>query len=121
MTGVLAVIAAGRKRSPITVSADWGVIAGASPQTSASRTVTVPAGNPGVLRIAYTLTEPTPVPSYSINGGSFVSITDGLTITVANGDGVRFRISGGVTSQLDFNVFDNTTSTLVGTFSATIL
>ena len=120
MTGALAVIAAGRKRSPITVSASWGAIIGASPQTSASRTLTVPVGNPGVLRIVYTNVEPTPVPSYSINGGSFVSITDGLTFSVANGDGVRFRISGGALSELAFDVYDNTTNTLVGSFSATI-
>ena len=121
MTGVLAVLTAGRKRLPITVSANWGTIAGSSPQVSASRTLTVPAGNPGVLRLVYTNVEPTPVPSYSINGGSFVAITDGITFSVANGDGVRFRISGGSLSELDFDVFDNTTNTFVGSFSGTII
>lgn len=121
MSAILAVIATGRKVSPITVSPNWGLVSGPSPLTSASRPLTVPAGNPGNLRIVFTSSAGVPVRSYSLNGGSFVSLTDGLVIPVANGDTLAFRITGGSTVEAQWDVYDNTTNTLLGNFSATII
>lgn len=120
MTVALAVVGTGRMPAPITVSANWGSIAGASPQVSAARTLTVPAGNPGILRIAFTGSEGVPVRSYQLNGGSFVSVTDGLTIAVANTNTLAFRVTGGSGVEAQWDVYDNRTGTLVGSFSATI-
>lgn len=121
MSAILAVIATGRKVSPITVSPNWGLVSGPSPLTSASRPLTVPAGNPGNLRIVFTSSAGVPVRSYSLNGGSFVSLTDGLVIPVANGDGLRFRITGGALVEAEWNVYDNRTGDYVGSFSGSII
>lgn len=120
MTVALAVVGTGRMPAPITVSANWGSIAGASPQVSAARTLTVPAGNPGILRIVFASSAGVPVRSYQINGGSFVSVTDGLLIPVANSNTLAFRVTGGSLVEASWNVYDNRTNDYVGSFSGTI-
>lgn len=79
-----------------------------------------PAGNPGILRIVFDSSAGVPVRSYQLNGGSFVSVTDGLLIAVANTNTLAFRVTGGSLVEASWNVFDHKTGTLVGSFSATI-
>lgn len=107
---------------PITVSANWGVgPAGAIPTswTSATRTLTVPSGNPGSLKFSLSQTGDGTA-NYSKNGGGFTPFADGDVISVASGDTLALRnafisIPG---STIAVTVTDNTTHTSIGTWSA---
>jgi hypothetical protein len=103
---------------PITVSADWGVESGASPLVSAARTLTVPAGNPGQLLFTLIFNDATL--EYSINGGAYASVTGGETPTVTNGQTLRFRLTGASLDGANVEVYDNTTDTLVGSWTPSI-
>jgi hypothetical protein len=104
---------------PITVSADWGSDLGASPLSSASRTLTVPSGNPGTIRFEIILNEGTL--EYKKNAAAFAAVTDGATLSVANSDTIQFRYTGSSATGANVEVYDHTTGTLVGSWSATIL
>lgn len=82
---------------------------------SANATLTVPTGNSGILVFhtdtAYTV-------KYSKNGGAFTTIADGGTITVANGDTLKFEALG--LAEYDFvegNVYDQDSGRLVDSIS----
>lgn len=103
MTGVIAALVSGRAIRPITAT-NWGTNNGASPQTSAARALTVPAGNPGNIRLDLSASATF---QYSKNGGAFTTFTDGQPLTVANGDTLAFKATGAA--------FDGGTVTVVDT------
>lgn len=102
MTGVVAAISGLAKVSPITAT-NWGTNNGASPQTSATRSLTVPAGNPGNIRLDSTSSATT---QYSKNAGTFTTFTSGQTLTVANGDTLAFKASGAAFDTASITVVD---------------
>jgi hypothetical protein len=103
--------------SPITVSANWGSDTGAQPVTSAIRTLTVPAGNPG--NIQFTRSPNAGFFDYKKNGGGAVGITHGDTISVANGDTLQFIYTSASPPENDtLTVTDVATATAVGTYAA---
>lgn len=82
---------------------------------SANATVTVPTGNSGVLVFrtdtGYTV-------KYSKNGGAFTTIANGGTVTVANGDTLKFEALA--VAAMDFveaDVFDQDTGQLIDSIS----
>ncbi len=52
-------------------------------------------------------------PEYSLNGGAWTNITEGLTLVLANGDTLAVRETVGLPSSATFNILDNATSALV--------
>lgn len=115
MTGAFVALAGAlRKLRPITVGANWGSSSGSAPITSSAQTLTVPAGNPGTIQFAVSGTSSF---YYKKNAGSFTAITDGATLSVANGDTLQFRFDA-LSSFGDLSVTDYTTGAAVGTWSA---
>jgi hypothetical protein len=83
--------------------------------TTVNATVTVPPGNSGIL-VYYSDTGYTV--QYSVNGGSWTTITDGGTITVTNGQTLKFK--GSSIADMDFieaQVYDQDTAELIDTIS----
>lgn len=105
--------------APITVSADWSSDLGASPLTSATRTFTVPAGNPGVIRFNVVSNDATLDRSY--NSGAYATVTDEGTLSISNSSTLNFRFTGASTDGANVEVYDNTTGDLIGSWTATIL
>lgn len=120
MTGVIAVLAGASKRRPITVSPNWGSDDGPSPVSSVAATLTVPASNPGSLRFVINSSSGGSSQSYSKNGGAPTSFSNGTIITVANGDTLTFAFSGLLGNTGSYTLYDNTTNTVIGTWSASI-
>ena len=112
MSGCLQIMLAASPAS-ITITSNWGTTGpGASPQTSGSRTLTVPGGS-GTIRFDITST-PSGSFEYQLNVGAFTTITDLGTLAVANGDTLRFRLTG-VSDAGTVVIYDNTTNVQVGT------
>lgn len=114
MTGVLAAVAAPRRVvSSITASANWGSTSGAAPGavTSAARTLTVPAGNPGKV-----LLTPSAGAAYSINGGAYTNFAIATIITVTNGQTLTLRFPAATLAGTDvtIDVDDSTTGATIG-------
>lgn len=105
--------------SKITVSSDWGLGSGASPVVSANRTLTVPAGNPGVVRFNIVSNDATL--EYSYNGGGYTTVTDEGTLSVVDTSTLRFRLTGSTADGCDVEVYDNTTGDLIGSWVGSVL
>lgn len=106
---------------PITVNTDWGVVSVVVPgtATSATRTLTKPATNPGNIRLDLVDGGTGGTKQYSKNAGAWTTYTNGTTLTVANGDTLAFRDSGMTTANTStVTVVDTTKNTTVGSFSA---
>lgn len=105
MTGILGIIGCLTAR-PITASGSILTSGPApGPVISSAIALTVPVGNPGQIKftgVSHTTTEFT----YSKNGGANTAITEGLIVSVANGDSISTRISGGA-------ALDNAVATIV--------
>ena len=110
----------------ISLSALFGTTtASTSLVTTATITVTVPAGNSGRLRLTNTRLDDTPNATmlYSINGATFVAFatTGGevVDIVIANAETLRFRMSGataGASNTSIVNIQDlSAASTLIDT------
>jgi hypothetical protein len=103
----------------ITVDANWGANSSATPVLSATRTVTVPSGNPGVLTIGMALSAGGN-PTYKKNAGANTAVTDGMTLAVANGDLLSFRLAFAVSGdEVSITVTDG--GAAVGTWIGTCL
>ena len=103
---------------PVRASSDWGTTSGASPHSSPSRTLTVPGGNPGNLRL--NVAGAGSAIEYKKNAGAFTGFVDGATITVANGDTLQFRLTGSSSDNMIVTVTDTTKSVTVGTWDGSI-
>ena len=102
----------------ITVSSNWGADSTSSPVTSATRTMTVPSENPGTIR--FVVNNAGATGKYSKNGGLFTTITDGMTLAIANGDTIALRCNGSSSDVFDVAIYDHTTSINIGTWVGTI-
>jgi len=88
----------GGRPLPITIPSNWGAVTSATPVNTATKTLTVPSGNPGNVRFNLTLfTGGTP--RYVKNGGAAVGITDGDVVNFANGDTLLLRLAFGVSGD----------------------
>lgn len=96
----------------ITVSSNWDSPTGASPQTTATRTLTVPADNSGMIAFSITGTGAGSV-TYSKNGGGFISVSDGEGIIFANSDTLAFKLTG-ASRAAQIALVDQTTRTPIG-------
>lgn len=105
--------------SPITASANWGIDSGASPLSSAARTLTVPSGNPGSVRFNVVSNDATL--EYKLNAGAFTTVTDEGTISVSDAATLQFRFTGLSTDGAQLEVYDNTTGGLIGSWTPTIV
>lgn len=98
--------------SSITTSGNWTDLN--------NRTLTVPGGNPGVIKFTGIVSDATA--QYSKNNGAFTTFVNNDTLSVANGDTLKFRenpaLSGGIPNELSCTVIDSTTSATVGTVSS---
>jgi hypothetical protein len=76
---------------------------GSSPVTSSTRTIT----GAGTLLFVNIATDGGS-PQYSLNGGSFTNITEGLTLAVADTDTIAVRATLATTSdQASVDLYDN--------------
>lgn len=78
-------------RPNVSFSGALGASGATSTVTGTTRTVTVPAGNSGVVGVNQEFSVVGGTLEHSLNGGGFV--TTGATITFANGDTVQFRVT----------------------------
>lgn len=104
--------------SPITVNTNWGTTSAATVNvTSATRTLTVPVGNVGDVRLDVAFETGRPR-SYKKNSSSFTTFTTGTVVNFSSGDTLSFRMSlSGSGDELNLNIVDNTTESLIGTCS----
>ena len=79
--------------NPITIPSNWGGFSGASPQTSTTKTLTVPAGSTGDVRLRIN-TLPAGTLAYSKNAAAFVGIAVDTTVNFANTDTLAFKLTG---------------------------
>lgn len=96
----------------MTLDIDFDSPSGAAPQTTATRTLNVPAGNPGFLSVSITQDTPTIV-RYSLAGGADTAIADGQILDVADTNTLDFTMATGV-SVTTISLYDGTTSALIG-------
>ena len=116
MSGVLPLLVAIGRTSPITIPSNWGVQGGgASPQTSVAKTLTVPSGSSGSLRFHITLA-PAGTFQYIKNGGAAVGITQDLVVVFANADTLAFKLTG-AGDIANSNVIDDGASFTTGSIS----
>lgn len=102
----------------ITASSNWGTTTGStSTISSATKTLTVPSGNPGSILLGLTTSgSHTRTTQYSKNGGVFTTFLDGAVISVASTNTLGFQMTGAVSTDImDISIGDNTTSVLIGT------
>ena len=115
LMGLLAAL--GKVTPSITGTPNFGgVVAATVAHTSATMTVTVPSGSSGVVRFNFGTDGPND-PQYKINGGSSVTVVDGVTVTLANGDTVQIFWGSNVPgTTCSLTMYDNVTNTTVGTY-----
>lgn len=114
--GIAAAGGVGSGVSSITLSGTLDAVDTDGLATSATRTVTVPVGNSGVMRFEnYVDVGTVTNTQYSRNGGAFTAITDGdTTVAFSDGDTIAVQTNSlGVGESRNFNVFDNTTSAII--------
>lgn len=102
--------------SPMSLSGSLSATNSGGTVTSATRTVTVPAGNSGIFTFAnYADNGVVTTTQYSRNGGAFTTITDGAdTVAFSNGDTIAVRTNSvGVGESRAFNVIDKTSGTTI--------
>lgn len=114
MNLMMAIQAALGSVSPMTVTS-WGASSGVDPHSSASRTITVPSGNPGAIKFSINSNDGTL--EYKKNADAFAAVTHNGTITVTNGATLQFRLTGSITS-CNLDVLDDTTETVIGSWVA---
>lgn len=98
----------------ITVDVDWGTTnTSAATVASAARTLTVPSGSSGVVRLNSTANN---TDKYKLAGGSFTTFTDGTLITAADTNTLQLEITSAVSGDTEtITVYDNVTGALIGT------
>jgi hypothetical protein len=104
---------AGGLPSPITIPTNWGTSGpSASPITSATKTLTVPAGNPGNV-LLHLVTAPAGTIGYSKNAAAFINFTIDTVVNFANTDTLAFKLTG-AGDFVSLTATDNTSGTPIG-------
>lgn len=99
---MFALLAAVLDLAPIDPMALSGSLSGTgstSTVTGSTRTWTVPAGNTGQIEFENVSHDGSGDVEYEKNGGGFVVITNGSSVTFANGDTIRMRATGLASSE----------------------
>lgn len=112
--GLLAGVAQGVR--PMTLSGTLDASSNTGTVTSATRTVTVPAGNSGIFTFSgYVDVGTVGSTRYSRNGGAYVAITDGSdTVAFSNGDTIAIETqSVGVGESRALNLIDKATGSVI--------
>lgn len=91
----------------ITIDVEYTDVTSAAPATSSTGTYTVPTGNPGDIIVNFDSIVP---PQYSLNGGAFATVGDGL-LTIADADTLAFRRNGA--GVVTINVQDATKGSII--------
>ncbi len=125
MSGALCLLmSASKQGNSITASSNFGGGSTAAPSaiSSGAPTLTVPGGGSRDVLISL-VAFGSPNVQYRVSAGSYTALSDGMTITIANGQTLQFRINSPSTSgdQADIHVYDNVTSALVGNSTLIIL
>ena|ERR1041384_1051747 len=108
----------GAAPSPITVDTNWGTATCSSASictaTSLNRTLTVPAGNSGTVKLTGSGDG---TMQYSTNAGSsWTTFTTGQTYVATNGSTLELRTTGiPAATEQDITVVDNDTGSTIGT------
>lgn len=114
VTGAVAMMGVGR--NIITLSGTLSAVSTSGTVTSATRTVTVPGGNSGVMTFSsYIDTGVITTTEYQRNGGAWTAISDGAdTVAFSNGDTIAVRTNSvGVGELRQFDVVDKTTGRFI--------
>ena len=98
--------------NPITTSSGWGLTSGASPQTSPTRTLTVPVGSTGDVRLRINVL-PAGTLAYSKNAAAFVGIAVDTTVNFANTDTLAFKLTGAA-DDAEVTALDLVYNTVIG-------
>lgn len=94
----------------ITLDSDFDSPTGSAPQTTATRTLTVPAGNPGEILAGI---QTTVTPQYDLASAGYLGVADGDRFTADDGDSLTFKIALG-TGYATIQLRDATTGALIG-------
>lgn len=97
----------------MTLSSDFNSPSGASPQSTASRTVTVPIGSSGILLLDITATTGSPNPRYNLNSAGLTAFSDSDLLYVLDGQTLLFNNNVGA-SSFTMQLRDNQTGQTVG-------
>ena len=100
----------------MTLSSGFNSPSGASPQTTASRTVTVPAMNSGSIYIG--IVGSGGISKASINGGAFNTVNDADSIILADTQTLAFKLTGATKSNT-YTLIDDSTGETINSFSIT--
>lgn len=82
----------------ITLSSDFNSPSGAAPQSTASRTLTVPTGSGGILVLDITGTTGTPNPRYNLASGGLTAFADSDVISVSDTNTLLFNNNAAASS-----------------------
>jgi hypothetical protein len=94
---------------------DWTRTGSALPIVCVARTLTVPAGNVGDVKLNADNGGGTGTPAYSKNGGAFIDFTLGTIVNFADNDTLNFELRLGASgSQINGPIIDNTTGATIG-------
>lgn len=98
----------------------WGSSVGLGTRTSAAPAITVPTGNPGIVRL-YIDDLQNGTLTYSKGGGAYTALTHNMQLTFTNGETLSFRLAGpsGIT-ECYVLVYDHAGDTVFGTWTASI-
>ena len=118
MTGARRLLGA-RLRLPCTLSGSLTTSSGSSPVTSATRTVTVPAGNTGDLRFNNIVNDGSAF-EYSKNAGAFTTISEDLVVNFADTNTLAVRATLPIAlDECTFDLVDQTMAANVGSYTLT--
>jgi hypothetical protein len=81
-------------RTPVSLSGGLSATGSSATITGNTRTWTVPAGHPGVIRFESVSTDGAGAVQYSKNGGAFTTVVSNDEVTFANGDTIAMQTTG---------------------------
>jgi hypothetical protein len=102
------------------LSSAWTNVSGASPQqTNLGRTITVPAGSSGVVKLTFSILSGSPSSfEYDLNVAGYVAYLNNQLIAATNGNTIRIRMTGAACSAT-VNLVDNVTGAVFATCTVT--
>lgn len=113
----------------ITIPSSWGSdscsdVGSGCTTTSVSKTLTVPAGNSGVIKFTFTSNVDLSTWQYSTDGSTFTTVSNNATVTFTNGQTLYLRANWGnhcgiISNTSTMTATDNTTSATIGTEQST--
>lgn len=103
-----------------TLSGTLSATGSSSSVSSATRVVTVPIGNSGVLRFTsvIALVDPSVLLRVQIESGMYTTVSEGSEVTVADGNDLRITISSTFSfgDGYSFDLVDATTGSTIGSY-----